>query len=185
MKSYAIALCLLLAAATVVGQTSKEDVDAHVAAAKAAAKQEHTSLLNLCSVPQPPAAAPAGPQGQRAAQPQGAPDRSQWHAEPVKVFDNLYFVGMTEYSSWAVNTSDGIIIIDAIFDYSVEDEIAQGLPKLGLDPKKIKYVIVSHGHIDHAGGARYLQDHFGAHVIMGGPDWDLLDRDRGAWPKPK
>jgi metallo-beta-lactamase class B len=92
---------------------------------------------------------------------------------------------MTEYSSWAVNTSDGIIIIDAIFDYSVEDEIAQGLPKLGLDPKKIKYVIVSHGHIDHAGGAKYLQDHFGAHVIMGGPDWDLLDRDRGAWPKPK
>src|SRR5207249_10696607 len=94
---------------------------------------------NLCSVPEPPAAAP---QGQRAAaQPQGPPDRSQWHAAPVKVFDNLYFVGMTEYSSWAVNTSDGIIIIDAIFDYSVEDEIAQRMPKLGLDPKKIKYVI--------------------------------------------
>src|SRR5882672_6078926 len=31
----------------------------------------------------------------------------------------------------------------------------------------------------------YLQDHFGAHVIMSAADWDLLDRDRGAWPKPK
>ena len=183
MKSYAIALSLLLTAGTVIGQTGKQTVDTHVAAAKAAARQEHTSLLNLCSAAEP---APPAPQGQRAAaQPQGPPDRSQWHAEPVKVFDNLYFVGMTEYSSWAVNTSEGIIIIDAIFDYSVEDEIAKGLPKLGLDPKKIKYVIVSHGHIDHAGGAKYLQDHFGAHVIMGGPDWDLLDRDRGAWPKPK
>jgi metallo-beta-lactamase class B len=183
MKSYAIALSLLLTGGAVIGQTGKESVEAHVAAAKAAAGQEHSSILNLCSVPEPPAVAP---QGQRAAaQSQGPPDRSQWHAEPVKVFDNLYFVGMTEYSSWAVNTSDGIIIIDAIFDYSVEDEIAQGLPKLGLDPKKIKYVIVSHGHIDHAGGAKYLQDHYGAHVIMGGPDWDLLDRDRGAWPKPK
>src|SRR5262245_32346924 len=126
MKFYAVAFSLLLTVAAVAGQTGKQTVDTHVATAKAAARQEHTSLFNgLCSAPEP---APA--QGQRAAQPQGPPDRSQWHAEPVKVFDNLYFVGMTEYSSWAVNTSDGIIIIDAIFDYSVEDEIAKGLPKL-------------------------------------------------------
>src|SRR5262249_50066229 len=42
-----------------------------------------------------------------------------------------------------------------------------------------------HGHIDHAGGAKFLQEHFGAHVIMGGADWDLLERTGGAWPKPK
>jgi metallo-beta-lactamase class B len=115
----------------------------------------------------------------------GPLDRSQWHAEPVKVFDNLYFVGQTEYSAWAVTTSDGIIIIDTIWDYSVEDEIIGGLTNLGLDPRRIKYAIVSHGHIDHAGGARYLQDHFGARVILSAADWDLLDRDTGAWPKPK
>jgi metallo-beta-lactamase class B len=84
-----------------------------------------------------------------------------------------------------VNTSDGIIVIDAIFDYSVEDEIANGLTKLGLDPKKIKYVIVSHGHSDHVGGARYLQDHFGARVIMSAADWDLVERTNANWPKPK
>jgi hypothetical protein len=59
------------------------------------------------------------------------PARETWHAEPVKVFDNLYFVGMTEFSSWAVTTSAGIIIIDPVFDYSVEDEIVGGLRKLG------------------------------------------------------
>jgi hypothetical protein len=64
----------------------------------------------------------------------GPPDPATWHAEPVKVFDNLFYVGEKEYSAWAVNTSDGIIIIDTIFDYSVEDEIAGGLKKLGLDP---------------------------------------------------
>src|SRR5947208_2619067 len=185
MKSYAVVLLSAGVLSTVIGlaQSTKETSESHVAAAKAAARQEHTALFGLCSALEP---APPAERGQRAAtQPQSPPDRSQWHAEPVKVFDNLYFVGMTEYSSWAVNTSDGIIIIDAIFDYSVEDEIVNGLPKLGLDPKKIKYVIVSHGHIDHAGGAKYLQDHFGAHVIMGAPDWDLLDRARGTWPKPK
>src|SRR2546426_8246916 len=144
----AVVLSIAIGAGSVIGQSGKETFDTHVAAAKAAARQEHNALFGLCSAPEP---APA------TAQPQGTPDRSQWHAEPVKVFDNLYFVGMTEYSSWAVNTSDGITIIDAIFDYSVEDEIVNGLPKVGLDPKKIKYVIVSHVHIDQAGGAKSLQ----------------------------
>jgi len=186
VKSYATIFVLaggLLGAVTSLGQSGKEKPESHVAVAKAAARQEHTALFALCSAPEPVAAAERGQRG--VGQPQGPPDRSQWHAEPVKVFDNLYFVGMTEYSSWAVNTSDGIIIIDAIFDYSVEDEIVNGLPKVGLDPKKIKYVIVSHGHIDHAAGAKLLQDRFGAHVVMAAADWDLLDRDRGAWPKPK
>jgi metallo-beta-lactamase class B len=45
-------------------------------------------------------------------------------------------------------------------------------------------VIVSHGHSDHAGGAKLLQDR-GAHVIMSAADWDLVEHDRGNWPKPK
>jgi len=190
MKSCAIlvlmtAICVCICAPNLAGQSGKESVDAHVAAARAAARQEHTGVVGLCAPPAP-VPVPAAQRGQQAAaQPSGPPDRAQWHAEPMKVFDNLYFVGMTEYSSWAVNTSDGIIIIDAIYDYSVEDEVANGLPKVGLDPKKIKYVIVSHGHIDHAGGAKFLQDHFGAHIIMGAADWDLLDHTGGTWPKPK
>jgi metallo-beta-lactamase class B len=103
----------------------------------------------------------------------------------VKVFDNLYFVGEVEYSVWAVTTSAGIILIDAIFDYSVEDEVVGGLKKLGLDPTTIKYVVVSHGHRDHVGGARYLQDRFGARVVMSADDWDLVDRTTATWPRPK
>jgi metallo-beta-lactamase class B len=137
---------------------------------------------DLCT---PPAPAPAAAQrGQQPAQPQGPPDRSRWHAEPAKVFDNLYYLGQSEYSAWAVTTSQGIIVVDALFDYSVEDEIVGGLTKLGLDPKNIKYVLVSHGHSDHVGGARLLQDRFGAHVIMSAADWDLIARNTQPWPKP-
>lgn len=193
MKRYMIAFVLIaglavwLGAANIAGQSGGDTADAHVAAAKAAARQEHTALFNsLCPAPPPAqaaAAAPAAPAA--AAQPQGPPARSTWHAEPMKVFDNLYFVGMTEYSSWAITTSQGIIITDPLFDYSVEDEVANGLTKLGLDPKNIKYVLVSHGHIDHVGGARFLQDRFGARVIMGKEDWDLVDQTKASWPKPK
>lgn len=187
MKPYVIGLlCAIglaagLAGARVSGQTGADTVEAHVAAARAAAGQQHTALFNLCDAPAPAVPSEAGPPP--AAQPQRPPDRSGWHAEPVKVFDNLYFVGQTEYSAWAVTTSAGIIVIDTIFDYSVEDEIVGGLKKLGLDPAMIKYAIVSHGHFDHSGGAKYLQDHFGTRVILSAADWDLLDRSTRTRPR--
>ena len=113
----------------------------------------------------------------------GAPARETWHRDPVKVFDNAYYVGMTEFAMWAITTSDGIIILDAIYDYSIEDAI-ENMRTRGLDPKTIKYVIVSHGHLDHAGGAKYLQETFGARLVMSQADYDLLDQQNPSW-KPK
>ena len=190
LKSYslgalsALALIMGLTGASVLGQSKADSVESHVAAARAAAGREHTAVFeSLCAAPAP---SPAPRQAQQpAAQPQGPPPRAQWHMEPAKVFDNLYYLGQSEYSAWAVTTSDGIIVIDALFDYSVEDEIVNGLTRVGLDPTRIKYVLVSHGHSDHVGGARLLQDRFGAHVIMSAADWDLIGRNTAAWPKPK
>jgi metallo-beta-lactamase class B len=131
-----------------------------------------------------PAGAGAGAgRGGRGAQ-QGPPPRSEWYAEPRKVFDNLYFVGQSEYTAWAVTTSDGLIVIDPIYDWSVEAEVVEGLGKLGFDPRDIKYVLVSHAHRDHVGGARLLQERYGARVVMGAGDWDMLERSGGSWPKP-
>ncbi len=169
---------------TAIGQAPSPAVTAHVAAARTAAGQDFTGLFNrVCTEAVPPAVNPAAAPRPAAPRPTGPPDRSTWHAEPAKVFDNLYFLGQSEYSVWAVTTSDGIIVIDTIFDYSVEDEVVDGMKKLGLDPTKIKYAIVSHGHSDHSGGAKYLQDHFGTRVILSAADWDLLDRSSGVRPK--
>ena len=172
---------LSIATVTMTAQSEPTDTrDAHIAAARAAAGSDHVAVFNLLCTP----AVPAPQAGSSAAaQPPRPPDRSQWHAEPVKVFDNLYFVGQTEYSAWAVTTSAGIILVDTIFDYSVEDEVVGGLKKLGLDPASIKYAVVSHGHGDHSGGAKFLQDHFGTRMIVSAADWDLLDRSTGTRPK--
>ena len=122
--------------------------------------------------------------GGRAGGAPGGPARETWYAEPQKVFDNLYFVGQTEYSAWAITTSQGIILLDAIFDYSVEAEVDEGLRTLGLNPADIKYVIISHGHLDHAGGAKFVQEKYGARLIMSAADYDLLDQQNPSW-KPK
>ncbi len=175
------ALGVLMAVSMLVGQNANDTPDAHVALAKTAAGGDYQNLFNfLCAVP---VARGGGPGGAGGGQRQGPPDRSTWYAEPVKVFDNLYFLGQTEYAVWAVTTSDGIIVIDTIFDYSVEEEVAGGLKKLGLDPATIKYAVVTHPHPDHHGGAKFLQDRYGARVLMSAADWDFLDRTDGTKPK--
>ena len=185
MWTSALVSAFVTAAAAVAGQSSQ--VDAHVAAAKAAAGSDFAGVFNrICTEAVPPAnrGDAAGGRGRGATpRPPGPPARETWHAEPIKVFDNLYFLGQTEYSVWAVKTSDGIILIDSIFDYSVDDEVSGGLKKLGMDPATIKYVIVSHGHGDHSGGAKFLQDRYNAKVLLAAEDWDLLDRSNGTKPR--
>jgi metallo-beta-lactamase class B len=100
------------------------------------------------------------------------------------VFDNLYFVGTREHGAWAVVGSEGIIVIDALYAYAVEDAVVGGLQKLGLDPARIRYVIISHGHGDHHGGTKLLQDRFGARVVMAADDWALVERDTRN-PRPR
>ena len=186
MASMRRLLMLLLAvvggSAVFASQPQVDSVEAHVAAARKAAGSEYRGLADrLCIPPQPaPPTKTAAP-----TRAPGPPPRNTWYAKPAKVFDNLYFVGQTEYSAWAVVTSDGIIVIDPIFDYSVEEEVVNGLRTLGFDPNGIKYVLISHAHGDHVGVASYLQDRFNAKVIMSEADWALLDSTTTSWRKPR
>jgi metallo-beta-lactamase class B len=91
------------------------------------------------------------------------------------VFDNLYFVGGKVHSAWALTTSDGIILIDTIYPYNSEELIVGGMQKLGLDPKQVKYVIITHGQGDHVGGAKMMQDRFSSRIVMGEPDWRFVE----------
>ena len=177
--AFGAALLTLVLHATVETQGP---ADAHIAKARTASGADFGALLGVtCDLVKPPS--PAGPAAAAAPAQAGPPARATWHAEPAKVFDNLYFVGQTEYSAWAVTTSAGIILMDAIFDYSVEDEVVNGLKTLGLDPAQIKYVVISHAHGDHVGGAGFLQKR-GARIVMSAADWDLMDASTVAYLKP-
>ena len=93
----------------------------------------------------------------------------------TKAMDNLIFLGTGNVSAWAVNTSDGIILIDSLNDQAEADKyIIGGLKAVGLDPSTIKIIVLSHAHADHFGGAAYLQAKYGARVYMSAADWAYL-----------
>jgi metallo-beta-lactamase class B len=108
-----------------------------------------------------------------------APQTPDLRITPTRVFDNVYFVGDRATSAWALTTSAGIILLDAGFHHNVEGTIVAGMKTLGLDPAHIKYVIVSHGHNDHFGGAKFLQSTYGAHIVMSQADWSHMV----SWPQ--
>src|SRR5688500_9967373 len=74
---------------------------------------------------------------------------------PFKVFDNLYYVGPGFVSVWVISTSDGLIVVDGAQEPYV-DHVIDGIRKVGLDPRNIRYILVSHGHLDHFGGVARL-----------------------------
>jgi metallo-beta-lactamase class B len=49
----------------------------------------------------------------------------------------------------------------------------------------VKYVIISHAHGDHVGGAKLMQDRFKSRIVMGGPDWELIEGSVNRFPQGK
>ncbi|MFJ8114192.1 MBL fold metallo-hydrolase [Streptomyces sp. NPDC096132] len=100
---------------------------------------------------------------------------------PLKIFDDVAVLSAGWVSSTAILTSGGIILIDALNNPTeAQRYIVSGLRTLGLDPATIKYVVVTHGHGDHFGGAQYLRDTYGARVMMAPNDWATLASTRPA-----
>jgi len=176
----ALAIMVGLAVAGTSAQQGVDTIDAHLAAAKAAAGFDFTgTLVRVCVAPQTAPGADVAPPP--------PPARDTWYTDPAKVFDNLYFVGTKIHNSWALTTSDGIILLDTLYDYASDEAIVGGMRKLGLDPANVKYVIVTHAHGDHDGGAKLMQDRFHSRIVFGGPDWDSIEKSVNQWPngKPK
>jgi metallo-beta-lactamase class B len=103
---------------------------------------------------------------------------------PAKVFDNFYYVGQMAVGAWALKTSEGIVLFDALNNEAEAREIiVPGLTAVGLDPKDVKWIILTHSHGDHYGGAPYFQK-LGAKVISSDIDWKVMKPRRGGNAAP-
>jgi metallo-beta-lactamase class B len=164
--------------------TAAASSEAHVARAQQIAGADLRYLLKLCE-PQPAERATpsaAMDEGLRKLIARPAPPATQ-------VFDNLYFVGGDWVSAWLLKTSQGLILIDSLNNAAEAREVIEGgMAKLGLDPHQIKYIIVTHAHGDHYGGARYLVAKYHARVVASEADWNTmhgtLEFSSAVWDPP-
>lgn len=89
--------------------------------------------------------------------------------DPLRIFGNLYFVGTPPASVHIVDTGEGLIMLDTGYQQSLY-MVIDNIYRVGLDPHDIKYILLTHGHIDHMGAAKALRELTGAKIALGKND---------------
>ena len=81
----------------------------------------------------------------------------------TKINDNLYYI-TTSYKDifttvYVIKTEEGAFLFDsASFDSDIDNHIKPMLDELAITEDELKYVFISHAHLDHAGGLkRFLE----------------------------
>jgi metallo-beta-lactamase class B len=111
--------------------------------------------------------------------PAGAAELSPFYAAmtgpqaPFKIADNLYYVGASDVTSFLIVTPDGYILLDGGFEQTAP-MILDHIRALGFDPKRIKFILNSHAHFDHAGGIAAIRAATGAAFVASAPDAPAL-----------
>jgi metallo-beta-lactamase class B len=162
-----VVLAVLLAAAGPLRAAEPDPpaAQAHVDRARVLAGAQFEHSLFLCD-----------PQGTLTIASVALQGSDHW-LPPTWAFDDLGYVGNDFVGVWVLRTRAGLILFDSGESTAeVQAHLLPGLKQLGLDPAAIRFVVVTHGHWDHYGGAKYLQQTYGARVAMSAEDWDLIER---------
>ena len=183
-KTYLASLILGALAACSTVPPTQATVDQYVDEARRIAGEDLKFLMPVCN-PQPAVrAAPSQAMDESLAKliNQPAP-------EPGQAFDNLYYVGSAWVNAWVLKTSEGLILIDALNNATEASALIEGgMRRLGLDPAQIRYVLVTHGHGDHYGGAQMIAQRYGARIVASEIDWKMMETglefDSKMWDRP-
>lgn len=94
-------------------------------------------------------------------------------AEPLQLAPHVYYVGSTWVGATVIDTGDGLIMIDAGMPLQLYT-IFESMRTIGLDPKQIKLLLISHGHFDHVGAAKAVLEYTGAKLYCGREDLEAI-----------
>ena len=86
-----------------------------------------------------------------------------------KICENLYCIGDVGASSYIVDTGDGLLMFDTGYLEGVE-RLVSSMEELGLSLRDIRWIVHTHGHIDHFGGTKQMVSLTNAKTYLGAPD---------------
>lgn len=97
--------------------------------------------------------------------------------DPVRVADDVYYVGSRGLSSFLFTSAEGHILVDPTVDENVPG-ILESVRSLGFDPADIRVVLVTHAHWDHVGGLASLLAATGAELRVSEADAPFVEAGR-------
>ena len=102
--------------------------------------------------------------------------RSPWKYDtaPFCITDNLYYVGNTSVSIHLFNTGEGLLLLDSSYPNTTY-LLLESIRELGFSPKDIRWILHTHGHIDHFGATKMLVEKYGCKTYMPAIDVPFLN----------
>jgi glyoxylase-like metal-dependent hydrolase (beta-lactamase superfamily II) len=92
----------------------------------------------------------------------------------VRVAPGLYMLGdLAPSAVYVIESSKGLILVDSGLDEDAGPVKAE-MAKLGLDWRRVRAILLTHAHGDHAGGAEALRLATGAKIYAGAGDVAVL-----------
>lgn len=99
--------------------------------------------------------------------------------KPFRVLGNTWFVGLEQASTHIIETKEGLILLDSGYQESLY-YVLNSIYECGFKPGDIRYIIHSHGHIDHAAATRALVELTGAETFIGEGDREMVNGTKTA-----
>lgn len=98
----------------------------------------------------------------------------EFKVKPFKILDNVYYVGNSWVGAYLIDTGEGLILLDSCFK-EVQWMLFDAIREVGFDPADIKYLLLSHAHFDHIGGARFIQEVSDCKILIGKDDYFMIE----------
>ena len=96
-------------------------------------------------------------------------NQEERYIEPFQIYGNLYYVGDSWVCVHIVDTGEGLLMFDA-GNVGAEAMLVHSIWKLGFSPSDVKWIVLSHGHMDHFGAVNFFQRMFHTKVYLGEMD---------------
>ena len=95
------------------------------------------------------------------------------YVKPFQIYGNLYYVGDSWVCVHIVDTGEGLLMFDA-GNCGAQAVLIQSIWEMGFNPADVKWIILSHGHVDHFGAVNFFKNMFGTKIYMGEPDVQMF-----------
>lgn len=88
---------------------------------------------------------------------------------PFRLYGNVWYVGDSWVCVHLIDTGDGLLLIDS-GNCGAAAMLVNAIWEAGFNPADVKWIIHSHGHLDHFGAANFFRRMFGTKLYLGEPD---------------
>lgn len=105
-------------------------------------------------------------------------------ANILQITPRLWLLKMGMVNAYLIKVNDGLVLVDSGWPNKA-DAIFERVSQTRHNPKDIRHIVLTHGHIDHAGSAAEVKRRTGARVYAHAADLSLMNKGEAEHPGTK